>query len=286
MFGLCGAASCHECCFVRSQRAPRQPGGAASQRHTDPKTAARPDSWRGRAAGDSGHHKGDPPSLEPPCPTCSSRPTHGQRHSGLRACHSTPPPMASVPKSAHNGPCEHGPCTSKAHSRLLSSSQRPSVLLPAPGSARTPRLHILCWGQTGQASCTATQPASDIQPLEWQRSAFPGSNAWKLSGRVAFMLHNAKRAPALVGQSCSPSSRTAEQAACQDRPTSQTTSQVDCRRPWTTRQHGMGLKKSTHTDTHPQQPRVQRWRERKAPGSHGDSTTQGTQVLINHPGIA
>lgn len=76
------------------------------------------------AAGGQEASQGGSPNAGTPVPTCSSRPIHGQRHGGFWACRSTTPPTASLPKPPHNGPCEHGPCTSKAHSPLLSSSLR------------------------------------------------------------------------------------------------------------------------------------------------------------------
>lgn len=54
------SSKCHECCFIRSQRVPRQPGGAAGQRHTDPKTrpASRAGTAKSRSQGTGGITRG------------------------------------------------------------------------------------------------------------------------------------------------------------------------------------------------------------------------------------
>lgn len=207
--------------------------------------------------GDRRHHKGVLPLLEPPCPTCSSRPAHRQQHSGLWACRGTTLAMASLPKPPHNGPCEHGPCTSKAHSLLLSSSLRPSVLLPAPGGAGTPRLPH---AYAGDRQCRHPAPAPNEQltfnPFDSRDPHFQGGMSGKLDGRTGKGLQPlhasvCKGSPSLHGTVLLPmgssrlsspsSSRTAELAACQDRLHQPQTAGGLGKPPDSTWQHGMGL---------------------------------------------
>lgn len=92
--------------------------GAERQRHTNPKTPAHLEHWHSRApaAGAQEAPQGLSPVLEPPSPTCSSRPTPGSgtagsgpataRHRPRHQCqnHPTKGPVSPAPAPAQHIP--------------------------------------------------------------------------------------------------------------------------------------------------------------------------------------